>query len=200
MRWKALSLVVWTACLISPLWAGDASGNRLTYLDGSDPYYVSTSFPRLTTPQWVGEEGVDAVVVLAIDDMLDPEKYEAYLRPILDRLKQIDGRAPVSIMTCSLKPDDPRLKQWLDENMARYGFYRPYRTYRGGVFPEPWHLSYAPVSTLALERLTPHVFAETVRESDILGRDLVLERVEAFYRRYLANVDAPEFPARRAPV
>jgi hypothetical protein len=39
-----------------------------------------------------------------------------------------------------------------------------------------------------------------VRESDILGRDLVLERVEAFYRRYLANVDAPEFPARRAPV
>lgn len=92
------------------------------------------------------------------------------------------------------------LHQWLDENMARYGFYRPYRTYRGGVFPEPWHLSFAPVSTLALERLTPQVFADTVRESDILGRDLVLERIEAFYRRYLANVDAPEFPARRAPV
>ncbi len=38
--------------------------------------------------------------MLAIDDMRDPGKYEAYLRPILNRLKQIDGpRAPVSIMT-----------------------------------------------------------------------------------------------------
>ena len=65
----------------------------------ADPYYVSRTFPKLITPQWVGEEGVEAVVILAIDDMRDPAKYEAFLRPILDRLKKIDGRAPVSIMT-----------------------------------------------------------------------------------------------------
>jgi len=50
-----------------PLSAAD--GNRLTYLDNLDPYYVSRSFPRFTTPQWVGEEGVDAVVIMAVDDM-----------------------------------------------------------------------------------------------------------------------------------
>lgn len=93
--------------------------NRLAYLDEPcDPYYVGRHFPKLVTPQWVGEEGVDAVVVLAIDDMRDPAKYEAFLRPILDRLKKIDGRAPVSIMTCDVKPDDPQLQAWLKEGLS----------------------------------------------------------------------------------
>lgn len=96
--------------------AGD--GNRLAYLDENNPWYPHLNFPKLITPQWVGEEGVECVVILAIDDMRDPAKYEAYLRPILNRLKQIDGRAPVSIMTCNVKPDDPQLKQWLDEGLS----------------------------------------------------------------------------------
>jgi hypothetical protein len=50
--------------------------------------------------------------------MRDTAQYEAYLRPILQRLKQIDGRAPVSIMTCSVKPDDPRLQTWIDEGLS----------------------------------------------------------------------------------
>ena len=93
-------------------------GNRLTYLDENNPYYPHRDFPKLITPQWVGDEGVECVVVLAIDDMRDPAKYEAYLRPILNRLKQIDGRAPVSIMTNSVKPDDPQLQQWLGEGLS----------------------------------------------------------------------------------
>src|SRR6516165_106152 len=95
-----------------------ADGNRLTYLDGSDPYHVSRRSPRLVTPQWVGEDGVEAVVILAIDDMRESAKYEAFLRPILERLKKIDGRAPVSIMTCNVKPDDPQLAQWLAEGLS----------------------------------------------------------------------------------
>src|SRR5207253_1231789 len=58
-------------------------GNRLAYLDECNPYYPSRTFPKLITPQWVGEEGVEAVVILAIDDMRDPKRYEAFLRPIL---------------------------------------------------------------------------------------------------------------------
>ena len=49
-------------------------GNRLAYLDDLDPYYPHAKFPKLITPQWVGEEGVEAVVILAIDDMKDPQK------------------------------------------------------------------------------------------------------------------------------
>ena len=53
--------------------------------------------------------------------MRDPAKYETYLRPILDRLKAIDGRAPVSIMTCQVEPDDPRLQAWLKEGLSTRG-------------------------------------------------------------------------------
>lgn len=96
-----------------------ADGNPLAYLDEySNPYYPHTNFPRLTTPQWVGEPGVEAVIVLGIDDMRDTAMYEAYLRPILDRLKQIDGRAPVSIMTCEVDPQDPQLQAWLEEGLS----------------------------------------------------------------------------------
>src|SRR5436309_2731413 len=75
--------------------ANVANANRLTYLDSSDPYYVSREFPKLITPQWIGEAGVKAVVVLAIDDMRGdhpartPRVYEAVLRPALERLKKI---------------------------------------------------------------------------------------------------------------
>ena len=95
------------------------AGNRLTYLDEPcDPYYVGQSFPKLITPQWVGEQGVEAVVTLAIDDMRDPAHYEAYLRPILDRLKEIDGRAAVSIMTNQVDPNDEQVSRWIREGVT----------------------------------------------------------------------------------
>ena len=43
----------------------------------ANPYYPHRDSPRLTTPMWVGEPGVEAVVVLAIDDMRDPAEYES---------------------------------------------------------------------------------------------------------------------------
>ena len=89
MRLPLAALLVLTAAPLAPA----ADGNRLTYLDENNPYYVSRTFPRLTTPQWVGEPGVEAVVILAIDDMREHPKYEAFLRPILRRLQKIDGRA-----------------------------------------------------------------------------------------------------------
>ena len=66
----------------------------------------------------MGEPGVEAVVILAIDDMRDPQKYETFLRPILDRLKQIDGRAPVSIFCNQLDSQNPQLQAWLKEGLS----------------------------------------------------------------------------------
>ena len=93
-----------------------ADGNRLTYLDANDPYYASRDLPALTTPQWIGEPGVEAVVILAIDDMRGHEKWEAYLRPD-SRAAEKNRRpcAPVSIMTNEIRPDEPHLQQWLAE-------------------------------------------------------------------------------------
>ncbi|HEV3167222.1 MAG TPA: PVC-type heme-binding CxxCH protein [Isosphaeraceae bacterium] len=116
MRVRVIALGLLLLCPALSL-AGD--GNRLTYLDESDPYYVHRDFPKLITPQWVGEEGVEVVVVLAIDDMRDNiPKYEAFLRPILDRLKRVDGRAALSIMTIHVDPADPQLQAWIKEGVS----------------------------------------------------------------------------------
>ncbi|HEV8379309.1 MAG TPA: polysaccharide deacetylase family protein, partial [Tepidisphaeraceae bacterium] len=106
------------ALMVAAARALAADGNRLVYLDENDPYYVSRTFPKLTTPQWVGEEGVEAVIVLAVDDMREAPKYETFLRPILERLKKIDGRASVSIMTNKIDPTLPKLQEWLEEGVS----------------------------------------------------------------------------------
>ena len=71
-------LAVWTCGATRLSAAPDArlNGNRLTYLDEDNPFYPHLGFARLATPQWVGEPGVEAVVILAIDDMSQPAKYE----------------------------------------------------------------------------------------------------------------------------
>jgi putative membrane-bound dehydrogenase-like protein len=113
-----------------------ADANRLTYLDESDPYYVGRTFPRLVTPQWVGEKGVQAVVILAIDDMRDPAVYEKFLRPILRRLKKIDGRAPLSIMSNRIDPRHPQLQKWLKEGLSleTHTLDHPCPFFQGGSF------------------------------------------------------------------
>ncbi|MGH8631236.1 MAG: M15 family metallopeptidase [Burkholderiales bacterium] len=55
-----------------------------------------------------------------------------------------------------------RLACWLDENIGRFGFFRPYAQYRGGMFAEPWHLSFAAVSVPALAALTPELVHQHV--------------------------------------
>ena len=84
-----------------------------------------------------------------------------------------------------------RLHQWLDRNMARFGFFRPYREYRGGMFPEPWHLSYAPIAIPALQALTQEVVAEALHDGDVLGKDLVLARLPEIYQRHVLNISMP---------
>ena len=124
MRWRIILLLIVVA-------ANPQAGSAQPYLD---PYYPHRNFPKLITPQWVGEDGVEAVVILAIDDMKNPKGYEAFLRPILRRLQKIDGRAPVSIMTCAVDPADPQLQSWLKEGLSIecHTFDHPCPFFKGG--------------------------------------------------------------------
>jgi LAS superfamily LD-carboxypeptidase LdcB len=84
-----------------------------------------------------------------------------------------------------------RLDGWLDSNMRRFGFFRPYATDRGGVQPEPWHLSYAEVAAPALEVLSLDVLREALEEADMPGRQTVLARLPQLYQRYVLAIDVP---------
>jgi hypothetical protein len=87
-----------------------------------------------------------------------------------------------------------RLHAWLDQHIARFGFFRPYRSYRGGMFPEPWHLSHAASAEAALAAYRAHgvdMLARVIREADMLGRELALEMLPGIFRDHVLNVDAP---------
>lgn len=84
-----------------------------------------------------------------------------------------------------------KLTRWLDAHMHEFGFFRPYRTERGGVSPEPWHLSYAPVSLPALESLSLSTLRHVLEASEIAGKSQVLTRLPEIYTRYLLSIDGP---------
>ena len=85
-----------------------------------------------------------------------------------------------------------RMHLWLDENVARFGFFRPYREYRGGVYPEPWHLSYAAVAVPAMALLNEELIAAAIKTGDMLGAAAVLDRLPEIFRSHVVNVAEPD--------
>lgn len=89
------------------------------------------------------------------------------------------------------------LSAWLDENMHQYGFFRPYSKERGGVSPEAWHLSYAPVSMPAIESLSLSALRKVIETNPLEGREHILARLPEIYTRFLLAIDMPGLALRR---
>jgi LAS superfamily LD-carboxypeptidase LdcB len=83
------------------------------------------------------------------------------------------------------------LSAWLAANMRRFGFYRPYARRGRGVQPEPWHLSYAPVSKPALARMSVGLLAQAITGTGVEGEAEILARLPAIRERYVLDVAAP---------
>ena len=74
-----------------------------------------------------------------------------------------------------------------------------YATDRGGVSPEPWHLSYAPVAMRAQRALSVQGLREVLAASEIDGKEEVLASLAENFRRYVVDVDPPPESARLSP-
>lgn len=84
-----------------------------------------------------------------------------------------------------------RLNQWLDQNAADYGFFRPYDSDRErGVRPEPWHLSFAPLSVPALASFDEGMLAAALQAADIAGAGAVLQQLPAIVSDYVRGIDS----------
>jgi hypothetical protein len=86
------------------------------------------------------------------------------------------------------------LHEWLDERIASgtaFGFFRPYDRDRGGVAPERWHLSYAPIAQEYLRMLTPDALRRTIESADMRLKDEVLARLDEVHGRFVTNTGAP---------
>ncbi len=168
--------------------------NRLLHLNDPSPFYPHLNFPKLITPQWVGEKGVEAVVTLGIDDMLDAPKYEQFLRPILERLKKIDGRAAVSIMTNRIQPEDQQVQTWLKEGLTIevHTLTHPCPLLQKGNFQQAFNVVHGGVDLLSqikgnkpvayrmpccdsMNSLSPRFFAEIFNETSADGRYLQID-------------------------
>ncbi len=83
------------------------------------------------------------------------------------------------------------LGEWLDRHMADFGFYRPYVQDRGGVQPEPWHVSHAAVAAAAQAAFTIDVLEAALAAAPLVAREAVMARLPWIYDRYVLNVEGP---------
>jgi LAS superfamily LD-carboxypeptidase LdcB len=90
-------------------------------------------------------------------------------------------------------PDGPfaALAEWLQTHAARFGFFRPFRGELSGVAPEPWHFSFAPIAEFARRQLTPEALEAALESAPMLGKELVLARLDELHARYVAAIDLP---------
>jgi LAS superfamily LD-carboxypeptidase LdcB len=105
--------------------------------------------------------------------------------------------AKLELVPAEYAPAGPfaRLTAWLDAHMGRFGFYRPYATDRGGVQPEPWHLSHYPTAREASRRLRLATLRAAIAGAELEGRAALLRALPAIYAHYVRSVDPP--PAGR---
>jgi len=92
-----------------------------------------------------------------------------------------------------------RLTLWLDRHMHGFGFFRPYATNRGGVAPEPWHLSHASVARRAQASFSIDGLRAVLAKSDIEGKTEVLASLDRSFASYVVNVDAAPEVALLSP-
>jgi LAS superfamily LD-carboxypeptidase LdcB len=84
-----------------------------------------------------------------------------------------------------------KLGAWLPRHCEDYGFFLPYDRDRGGVRPEPWHLSFAPVSSAALPALTVEVLAAALGDVELAGAAVVRRQLRDIHSRYVCAVAQP---------
>ena len=85
-----------------------------------------------------------------------------------------------------------KLSAWLGQYAHKFGFYFPYARFQGGVAKEPWHLSYLPLAQQYQQAFNVKLLAQALKDSSILGKDVIIENIDDIAKRYINNVcDAP---------
>jgi len=79
------------------------------------------------------------------------------------------------------------LTEWLSENMAGYGFYRPFTTSGSAVAEEPWHLSYQPLSQQYENQLTPALLLDVWQAHIIAGHSWLTSHLDEVFTRYISG-------------
>lgn len=170
------------------IWNEKAAGIRPIYGDDGQPVEVQqlspwelaqailrwSALPGTSRHHW----GTDLDVY---DRAAVPETYRVQLSPA-----EVSDGGPFAPM-----------HDWLDEQMEKdlgEGFFRPYDCDRGGIAPERWHLSYAPVAAEFQQQLSAAKLAEFLGRQNLALKEAVLAHIEEIVQRYI-DVPVVAYPA-----
>lgn len=90
------------------------------------------------------------------------------------------------------------LHRWLDERISNdtaFGFFRPYAEDRGGIAPERWHLSYAPLAARCQRQLRVDQLWAELNSPTLALSATVAQHWPTIYERYVW-VPAQAYPAQ----
>lgn len=104
-----------------------------------------------------------------------------------------DGKRQLELVPAEYERGGPchELALWLYHHAEDFGFFFPYRQYRGGVAAEPWHLSYRTSAEQAHQQLSEEVLRQVLSDDSIAGHDYLLARVGELKERFIDTLCAP---------
>jgi len=118
---------------------------------------------------------------------------------LIDR-NALEQGAPIELLSTDYGPGGryAKLSGWLSGHARHYGFFLPYDRDRGGVQPEPWHLSFAPVAAPALRAMSAELLGEALAGAELQGRKAVMAVLPQLYDRYVTAIATPPAAALAA--
>jgi len=99
----------------------------------------------------------------------------------------IDEKYQVQLTYSETVDDGPfaDLHRWLDIELPKTDFYRPYQHDTGGVSMEPWHLSYRPLAAECAAVLTAKILVKSYQGVEIELIDSINLNIDALFERFI---------------
>ena len=99
----------------------------------------------------------------------------------------------VELIPAEFEPGGPceALGKWLQDNLSRFGFFRPYQEFQGGVSQEPWHISHYKTSNELLKQFDFDNCQKYLRESAIKSAEFINHQFDHYRQQYFCNICEP---------
>ncbi len=101
----------------------------------------------------------------------------------------IDPEYQVQLTVAETETGGPfaEFHRWLAVELQQFNsqFYRPYAEDHGGIAPEPWHLSYAPLAKNYAQLFTLDLLRAQLELAPLELKDTVLENLDEIFQRYI---------------
>ena len=77
------------------------------------------------------------------------------------------------------------LNVWLQNRAGDFGFFYPYREDRGGIAPEPWHLSYQPLAEQCANAMRASQWVQQMEAVDLAYKETVMAKLHDIFERFV---------------